>query len=203
MKKELEYFYVDGDYGFNQESFGDALMRAGGCAAVTACDLFIYLKKYFGLKIYPYSAENVTKSDYIAFSKEIKPFLHPRLRGIDRTDIYTDGVNAYLKKIGGGSLVFDSLDGNAPVQEAEIRIKERIEDGMPVPILILRHKNPEYSDFVWHWFLLTGFSENGNGFLVKAVSYGKYEWLDFSALWDTGCGRKGGLVLPEIRPDSA
>ena len=43
MKKELEYFYIGKAYGGNQEWFFDAMMRIGGCAAVTACDSCIYL----------------------------------------------------------------------------------------------------------------------------------------------------------------
>ena len=32
-------------------------------------------------------------------------------------------------------------------------------------------------------------------FMVKAVTYGSFEWLDFAKLWNTGYARKGGLVL--------
>ena len=31
--------------------------------------------------------------------------------------------------------------------------------------------------------------------MVKAVTYGGYEWLDFAKLWNTGYKRKGGLIL--------
>ena len=31
--------------------------------------------------------------------------------------------------------------------------------------------------------------------MVKAVTYGSFEWLDFAKLWNTGYDRKGGLVL--------
>ena len=31
--------------------------------------------------------------------------------------------------------------------------------------------------------------------MVKAVTYGNYEWLDLKELWDTGYEKKGGLIL--------
>ena len=42
----------------------------------------------------------------------------------------------------------------------------------------------------------TGYDEKPDGrFMVKAVTYGGYEWLDFAKLWNTGYKRKGGLIL--------
>lgn len=40
MKKELQYFKIEGAWGGSQEWFSDRMMRLGGCAAVTACDVF-------------------------------------------------------------------------------------------------------------------------------------------------------------------
>ena len=45
MKKELDYFDVDGNYGWDQNDFKDLWMNKGGCACVTACDSFIYMRK--------------------------------------------------------------------------------------------------------------------------------------------------------------
>ena len=60
MKKELDYFYIDGKYGWNQEDFKNLWMNKGGCACVTACDSFVYMRKYLGKdKLYPYDRQNV------------------------------------------------------------------------------------------------------------------------------------------------
>ena len=50
-------------------------------------------------------------------------------------------------------------------------------------------------DYVWHWFLLTGYEEYEDVMMVKAVTYGSYQWLDFDNLWDTGYTNKGGMIL--------
>lgn len=41
--KELPLFKVGNYYGYNQELFTDHWMNIGGCGAVTACDVSIYL----------------------------------------------------------------------------------------------------------------------------------------------------------------
>ena len=43
MKKELTYFNIEDSYGGNQKWFKNLIMKFGGCAAITACDLCIYL----------------------------------------------------------------------------------------------------------------------------------------------------------------
>ena len=48
MKKELEYFMIDGEFGGNQDWFTNIVMNVGGCGAATACDSCIYLAKYNG-----------------------------------------------------------------------------------------------------------------------------------------------------------
>ena len=54
MKKELEYFMIDGEFGGNQDWFTNIVMNVGGCGAATACDSCIYLAKYKGMKkLYP------------------------------------------------------------------------------------------------------------------------------------------------------
>ena len=59
----------------------------------------------------------------------------------------------------------------------------------------LKHKNPLFKDYVWHWFLLTGYDTAGDSCMVKAVTYGEWQWLDMDELWDTGFEKKGGLIL--------
>ena len=75
---------------------------------------------------------------------------------------------------------------------------KQIDSGYPVPILNLNHKNKEFKDYTWHWFLLNGYEKTDNTLSVKAVTYSGYRWLDFGKLWDTGYTNKGGLVLYSI-----
>ena len=171
-------------------------MNKGGCACVTACDSFIYMRKYMGKdKLYPYDIDRITSLDYIDFSNSIKPYLRPRITGIDRLEIYVDGVSEFLEDMDEHSISLSEFSGENSLDDAKSVVKSQIDKGLLVPMLVLMHKNPKYRDFSWHWFLLTGYDEEVDKFLVKVVSYGSYRWFDLKELWNTGYRRKGGLIL--------
>ena len=197
MKKELPHFNIDDSYGGNQDWFPTFMMRIGGCGAETACDSSIFFALHRGIAgIAPEDAAHLTKQEYIDFAYVMKPYLSPRMSGIDRLDIFVDGYGQYLKDCGETRLSMDALDGSEPYETAAKALTEQIDAGFPIPTLILNHQNRAYEDYVWHWFLINGYDLDDSGFLqVKAVTYSKFEWLDFRALWDTGHKKRGGLIL--------
>ena len=68
MKRELGHYDIGEYYGFNQEWYPDFMMNKGGCAATTAAEICIYLKKYCGIgTLYPYDAGAVTFDDFNRF----------------------------------------------------------------------------------------------------------------------------------------
>lgn len=195
MKHELPHFQIGDSYGGNQDWFPTFMMRIGGCGAETACDSSIYFALYRGLtSIAPENAAAMTKEDYIRFAYEMKPYLSPRMSGIDRLDIFTDGYSRFLRDRGETRLTMKTLDGTEPYEAAQDAVIRQIHRGYPIPTLILNHRNKALDDYVWHWFLINGYDDT-DGFQVKAVTYSKYEWLDFRQLWDTGHTRRGGLIL--------
>ncbi|MEH2956493.1 hypothetical protein [Candidatus Merdisoma sp. JLR.KK006] len=200
MKKELDYIRVDEALGGNQDWFLDPFMKGGGCAAVTACDLCIYFARHRGLReLYPYDAGRLGKEDYIRFSKQMKPYLRPRWQGIDTLDIYLEGIQAYWKDVDCKALSAKGLSGTEPFEMAKEAVCGQIDKGIPVPFLLLRHKEPRFKDYVWHWFNLAGYEEFEEEFFVKAVTYGEMEWLNLRKLWDTGFERRGGMILLQIK----
>ena len=196
MRQELRHFTIDGAYGWNQDWFPGWFMRMGGCAAVTACDSFVYFALRHGrTDLIPFDPRDLTRRNYLMLSERVKPFLHPRMRGIDRLEIYQDGLSAYFRNIGSPGLRVDALHGAAPYPDAENALRAQIQAGSPVPFLQLLHADPAFEFYEWHWFLLTGFDERPDAFQVKAVTYGAWRWLDFRRLWNTGKPEKGGMIL--------
>ena len=196
MRQELPYFDIENSYGGNQEWFATLWMRLGGCAAETACDSSIYLALYKGkTNLYPYDAKHLTRRDYVEFSKVMRPYLKPRFSGIDRLEIYQEGLGKYLRDRGETGLQLLAWDGKKDLAATKMVIKQQIDQGYPVPCLILNHANPDFEDYEWHWFLLTGYEETAAKFLVKAVTYSAWKWLDLAGLWNTGHTKKGGLIL--------
>ena len=197
MLKELDYFWVGEEYGGRQSLLPDMIMRFAGCAAVTACDSLIYMTLYKNLKnLCPFSTDQLRGRDYVAFFKTVKPYLRPRLMGINRLEIFVAAFKKFLKEHGTFFLDVLPWSGDHDEQDTVNTIKQQIDRGFLIPYLLLHHKNPNFENYEWHWFLLTGYDEKPDGrFLVKAVTYGAYEWLDFAKLWNTGYDRKGGLIL--------
>lgn len=199
MKHELEHFTIGDSYGGNQDWFPTFMMRIGGCGAETACDSSVYFALHRDLKsIAPENAATLTRRDYVRFAYKMKPYLSPRRTGIDRLDIYIAGYAAYLRDCGETRLTMTPLDGTEPFDAASAAIVQQIDQGYPVPTLILNHRSKDFRDYVWHWFLINGYDETDDAFLVKAVTYSRYEWLDLRALWDTGYERRGGFVLYRV-----
>ncbi|HJB28861.1 MAG TPA: hypothetical protein IAA06_08715 [Candidatus Blautia faecavium] len=195
MKKELDYFKLGEGYGGNQDLFPDPDMKMGGCAAITACDSCIYFDLHKGTHLYPFNVHKLTEEDFFAFGMKMKPYLRPRWSGIDTLSLYMEGVEAYLSDQKCQDIKMEPLDGNEPVEKAEAALISQIDRDFPVPCLTLKHTDPAFEDFEWHWFLLTGYETIKDCCLAKAVTYGSCYWLDMERLWDTGYSRKGGLIL--------
>ena len=199
MTRELNHFLIGESYGGNQDWFPTFMMRAGGCAAETACDSSIYFALHRGLTgIAPENAASLSKKDYIRFAYEMKPFLSPRAHGVDRLETYIDGYMQFLRSRGETGLRMTPFPGTESCEAAQKQVVRQIEGGYPLPMLVLNHRNKKYRDYVWHWFLLNGYDDSELRFRVKAVTYSAFQWLDFGELWDTGFRNRGGLVLYDL-----
>lgn len=195
MKKLLDYFTIDGEVGGNQEWFRNVVMYVGGCAAATACDSCIYFALHQGKShLYPFDVHNMEKEDYIQFSMKMKPYLRPRAGGVKKLSMFIDGFSKYLYDSGDEWLQMRAFAGEHTFTEAADFVKKQIDAGFPVPYLMLRHKKPEYKDFVWHWFLCYGYEEKEEDFLITVATYGEASTFSLKDLWDTGYEEKGGLI---------
>lgn len=204
MKTELNYFSIDGVHGGSQDWMSNFLMKFGGCAALAACDTCIYLAAKHGWeKIYPYDGTHLNREDYDRFAMKMKPYLRPRIGGVDRLSLYIEGFEKYLSDVGVSGISMKELPGSDSIEEAERAVEAQIRAGWPVPCLTLKHRDKEFDDYVWHWYMLTGYRKEGERSAVKAVTYGGARWLDFHGLWDTGYEKKGGLVLYHGKVDKA
>lgn len=201
--KELDYFTIDGCVGGNQEWLSDLFMHIGGCAAITACDCCIYLAAQKGFKdLYPHDANALTKSDFKKFTEIMKPYLRPRLTGINSLDIYISGLVNYMYDRNFDDISLAGFDGNKPLEQAKKIIIEQIDSGMPIPYLVLCHRDKDMADYVWHWFVITGYVESDDTFKVKATTYGESQWLSLDKLWDTGYKDKGGMIIMKSKMEN-
>ncbi len=203
MIKELPHFQIKKSYGGNQDWMKDPIMRMGGCGALTACDVCLVLAQNKGYtSLVPEEVFPITKKSYIAYGSTMKPYLHPRWKGINKLEYWTEGFEQYLKDIkeqhpDAPELSVQMLHKGVTWVQAGDQIMDRIDHGFPVPIMILHHDNKRFKEYEWHWFLLNGYDRKDDGtLLVKAVTYGEYEWLPLEELWITGRPLEdGGIIL--------
>lgn len=196
MKKELQHFKIESSYGGNQNWFRDPSMYMGGCAAATACDSCINLALYKQKEnLYPYNINRLDKESYIKFSKIMKPYLRPRLEGIKRLKLFIDGFQKFKQDMGEAQLKVTEFSGEISVEKAKKAICIQIDGGMPIPFLLLKHKNPNMKNITWHWFLVVGYEEYEDEFFVKIATYGDFHWLSLKELWNTGYREKGGMII--------
>lgn len=193
--KELAYYKIGDSLGWNQDWFVDWWMNIGGCAAVTACDLALLLARDHGLEaLCPFEPTQVTHVDYLRLAEAMKPYLKPRQGGVDKLVYYLEGFGGYCLDRGVSCLQLQGLDGDAPWEAAWALVQAQIDAEIPVPCLVLHHRDPDFRDFQWHWFNLAGYRVREGRAEVCAVTYGAAHWMDLERLWQTGHVRKGGLI---------
>ena len=201
MKKELEYFTIDGAFGGSQDWFTNIVMHIGGCAAATACDCCIYLAlRKEARYLYPGPVHSLTKEDYISFSQKMKPYIRPRVSGVKKLQWFIEGFEKYITDAAAGQehplpVTMSEFPGERSFDDAKDFVRSQIDAGYPIPYLLLRHREAEkYKDYIWHWFLLVGYEETGADLLVKTATYGESDTFSLRDLWDTGCTEKGGMI---------
>jgi len=199
MKKELKYFEIEQSFGGRQDWFRDMTMYFGGCAAVAACDSCIYFTLEKGeTMLYPYDAAQLSREDYLKFSVVMKPYLRPRIQGVNTLELYLEGLEKYFQKVGETRIKMTGFSGDNTLNDAEKAIRLQMERKVPIPYLVLRHKKNNLKDYVWHWFMIVGYEESEIEFLVKIATYGTFRWLSLSELWNTGFRQKGGMILYQL-----
>lgn len=143
----------------------------------------------------PQAQKKMTKAAYLELGMIMKPYLKPRITGIDKLSIYMEGFTNYLCDRGINDLILTGWSGNHSYESSAELVKHQIDAGWPLPYLNLKHRAPSFRDLVWHWFLLTGYETFYDEVMVKVTTYGSWRWLSLKELWDTGYKQKGGLIL--------
>lgn len=200
MEKDLTYFRISNSYGGNQKWFYDPVIRFYGCGAIVTCDICIYLNLFKNIKnLYPFNIDCLNKDDFIKFSKIMKNYLHPKMNGISTLQLYIDGFKSYLESIKCNEINIKPFSGANSVDVAQNIVMSQIDKEIPIPFLLLKHKNKKLYDYVWHWFIISGYKKTYDDLLVKVITYGNYEWISFNELWDNGYEQKGGMIIVDIK----
>ena len=77
--------------------------------------------------LYPFEKTAITKKDYQRFGMKMKPYLRPRVNGVNKLWMFTEGFGNYLKDIGENGLKMKELPGTEELRTAELFIRQQID----------------------------------------------------------------------------
>ncbi len=196
MKRELDFITIDNTYyGGDQNWHTHGMMKLGGCSAVCACEQSIYLSKTFPAlrKLYPYDPGHVSKDDFLRFFEIMFRYIYPGIGGLTSVDKFERMFQNYIETTGVCASL-EKLDGHAPLSEAKQFVQDAITDGVPVMYLMLKHADPQFDEYEWHWFNLTGYEAQGDKMSVDFATWGTKCRFDFVAAWNTRKFWRGGML---------
>ena len=197
---ELNYFHIGKALGGSQDWMRDPWMKLGGCAALAAVDSCIYFTLFCGKKkLCPIDVHHLTKDTYIQFAMIMKPYISPRFSGVSKLELYTDGMEKYLRDRGCEEPLMHPFPMGQPLEDAQQALQRQIDKELLIPFLLLNPISREWKEYHWHWFMLTGYRWDDDRLMVKAVTYGEGEWLPFATLWDSVRHDNGGMILYEFK----
>lgn len=199
-KREVDFFTVEGGYyGGDQNWNRKAFLRLAGCSTTTACEACIHLARTRTSMrhLYPYDVHHITREDFRDFTEFVFPHVHPGPVGLTSIERYARMFSAYAESRGVKAEA-DLLPGSCRVEAARDFIRGSIADGRVTAYLMLRHRDLQFDDFVWHWFTITGYEEDQENFTLIAATFGRRHLLDLAGAWETGFTKRGGLV--SLRP---
>ncbi len=140
-------------YGGSQDWFHDKWAQMAGCASVCATNVYVYYLNQ--QKVY-------TKEQYLHFQEKLYALLTPGKRGYPY-------VYHYARKVGNLLQRDYQIIRNPGVEKGYHFIKEAIDHGNPVSMLVLTHHSIRMKDDKWHWMTIFGYDQDS----IYYSSYGK------------------------------
>jgi len=188
-------------YGANQQWYTGILgswQRLAGCGPTNAASLLWYLARTrpgcAGLA--PQPAAEQTREVMISHMKTVWPYVKPGMHGVNRTDLFRDGVLRFAVDRG-ISLAADTLDvppetGDRPDSaQAAIFLQNALERDLPIAFLNL-NSGKETRLESWHWMTITAFAPE----TLTGWCYDQGTCREFDlALWLETTLRGGGFVV--------
>ena len=129
-------------------------------------------------------------------------YLHPGIGGLTSIDKFERMLGKYIMTTG-TQMGMQKVYGRESYETAKNFFISSIDNGIPVMFLMLKHADPAFDEYEWHWFNLTGYEITAEGRLNAIfATWGSRHVFDFQRAWETGRYWKGGMVA-FVRPKYA
>ena len=175
-------------YGGNQEWFLDKWQRRAGCGSTSGANLAAYYASNHPqmANIYDGNILKFNKDEYLHIMQEMYRYMRPGPFGFPFIKKFAKKFLLYCKNLG-MSMDANILDKYKTIEESFNFVKENINAGRPIALLILIHRAKEIRDNTWHWITVTGYieySDNMGASQIIVSNYGKREMISTEILFE-------------------
>lgn len=151
-------------YGGNQEWFKEIMKKRAGCGCTSGANLAAYYASNFAAmaSIYDGSSGRFNQAEFIRAMEEMYLYMTPGMMGYPYVRKF---ANQFIKFCGEHGIDLDPVYclKFGTTEEATSYLKECIDEGHPIALLILFHRARELKEDNWHWVTITGYIEHGEG----------------------------------------
>ncbi|SMC79939.1 hypothetical protein [Papillibacter cinnamivorans] len=173
-------------YGCNQEWYRTKWQRLSGCGPSTFANILRYLDTKNDC-----APTSLSRKRWEGFMEECWRFVTPTLKGVNTTELFRDGVLAYVRDKG-LTLRTEALDipkkaAFRPAFPEVLRfLEEALEKDTPVAFLNL-HNGEEKRLDAWHWVTLISleYEADGSAALAKILDESIVKEVDLRLWYDT------------------
>ncbi len=185
-------------FGGNQDWYTAEWSRRAGCGPTCAANILAYLALTRPALQALYGYENMSLSSFAAHMEEVYSFVTPGNMGLNRTEMFTEGVLGFAHSRGISltphvfGVTSNMVRGRAPATALAEFVQEGLSADCPLGFLNLtkgRVKNLQS----WHWITITEAQIEGNSLIADASDEGLHRRFDLR-MWYLSTRLPGGLV---------
>lgn len=185
-------------FGGNQAWYTQERSRRAGCGPTSAAIILAYLAFTNPALRGLYNFESMTHASFTQYMEEIYKFVTPGNKGLNRTEMFTEGVSSFSRSRGLSLTphVFDvasnMVRSRASADELAEFVKAGLHSDCPIGFLNLtkgRVKNLQS----WHWITITAAQIGERSLIADASDEGQHRRFDLR-LWYLSTRLPGGLV---------
>ncbi len=182
-------------FGGDQHWYKAKWHSVSGCGPTVAATILAHLAENAPAcrALYKYDFP-LQKADFVKHMGEVREYVKPGIKGLTSKTYFACEIKRFARSRA-VELNTNLINKNFNAKEAFQRIKNSVDKGFPVALLILKNPVKEIEEFTWHWMVIIGYKENMQ---IIMTTWGKIFDLDFDKVWNHSGKNSAGLV--EILP---
>jgi len=191
-------------FGGSQDWYTEEWSRRAGCGPTCAANIMAYLALTRPALKALYGFETMSLAAFAEHMEDVYKFVTPGNMGLNRTEMFTDGVADFVKSRGISltphvfGVTSNMMPNRAPVAALAEFVKAGLDSDCPLGFLNLT-KGKVKNLQSWHWITITAAHIEGKTLIAEASDEGILRRFDLR-LWYLSTRLPGGLVYFTKQP---